>query len=206
VTGAENRANAKEPGIEASGAYLALKRWRLRAGFIFPLLCLLLGHPIWVMFWVGAAVILLGALLRIVSAGVIRKDEEVTETGPYAVCRNPLYLGTLLIQLGFALLSGSFILGIAGFLFFLWLYHLVITHEERWLVSRFGAGYLAYMRQVPRLVPKLTGWGRAIAGSGFTWRRLLEHRELPSTAAAIAGIAIFLLKYALGWNVPFSLW
>lgn len=198
-------AGTGEPGLK-QGIYLALARWRLRAGFIFPLLCLLVGHPQWVMFWVGAVLIVLGALLRLLSAGVIRKNEELTHSGTYALCRNPLYLGTLVIQLGFGLLSGSFVLSVLGFIFFLWLYHLVIAHEERWLLQHFGGAYLAYMRRVPRILPGLHGWRELVALRGFSWQRMLFNRELPSTAVALIGILIFLLKYALGWNLPFSLW
>ena len=145
-------------------------------------------------------------LLRLFSAGVIRKNDELTRSGPYALCRNPLYLGTLLIQVGFGLLSGSWLLAIVGLLFFLWLYHLVITYEERWLVHRFGKDYLDYMREVPRMTPRLAGWGQMVLKSGFSLERLRANRELGSALAAIIGILLFLLKYALGWNLPFNLW
>lgn len=201
----EEAAGPPEPRLK-QGADLALTIWRLRAGFIFPLLCLLLGPRVLPMLIAGAVVVLLGALLRVVSAGVIRKDRELARRGPYALCRNPLYLGTLVVQLGFGLLSGSFILTVLGFIFFLWLYHLVITHEERWLLGRFGKQYLAYMHEVPRLIPNLSAFAEVRTGSGFSWDRLLANRELPSTAAAAIGIVLFLLKYALEWSVPFSLW
>jgi len=188
------------------GAYLALLRLRLRAGLVYPLLCLLLGHWAPVMFGIGVVLVLLGMLLRLFSAGVIRKDDELGRSGPYALCRNPLYLGTLGILLGFGLISGSWLIAIVGFLFFFWLYHLVITHEERWLLSHFGGEYLEYMRAVPRLAPKLAGWAQMVVKPGFSLEQLRVNRELGSTVAAVVGVLLFLLKYALGWNLPFNLW
>jgi protein-S-isoprenylcysteine O-methyltransferase Ste14 len=69
--------------------------------------------------------------------------------GPFAWTRNPMYLGFLMLWLGWALWYGSVAVGIglvtlAAFLVF----H--VPHEERGLEARFGEAYLQYKSKVPR--------------------------------------------------------
>ena len=43
-----------------------------------------------------------GLWLRAYASGYVKKNQELTVTGPYAHTRNPLYLGSMLIAAGFA--------------------------------------------------------------------------------------------------------
>jgi LmbE family N-acetylglucosaminyl deacetylase/protein-S-isoprenylcysteine O-methyltransferase Ste14 len=77
----------------------------------------------------------------------------VTE-GVYSYCRNPMYLGYLMLFLGLAIITNSFfilILSTAGTGLFLLLY--IRLHEEKVLARRFGEGYLKYRAQTPFLIP-----------------------------------------------------
>ena len=82
--------------------------------------------------------VLPGLWLRGYSSGYVKKNRELTTTGPYAHTRNPLYLGSMLIAAGFAVI-----------------YIPVIASEERFLRAAFPQ-FDAYCRLVPRLVPRLT--------------------------------------------------
>ena len=77
--------------------------------------------------------------------GVIRK-------GVFSLVRHPVYLGELLIYLGFLCFSPSLAAGavFAGNCIFL---HFIARHEEKLLLARFGEEYSAYMREVPMWVP-----------------------------------------------------
>ncbi|MFA5393596.1 MAG: PIG-L family deacetylase [Candidatus Ratteibacteria bacterium] len=77
----------------------------------------------------------------------------VTE-GIYGYCRNPMYLGYLMLFLGLAIITSSFfilILSTTGTGLFLFLY--IRLHEEKILALRFGKEYLKYRSQTPFLMP-----------------------------------------------------
>jgi protein-S-isoprenylcysteine O-methyltransferase Ste14 len=80
---------------------------------------------------------------------------QFVATGPYRVVRNPMYVGGVLLLLGFGLLRGS-----PAILFFApawWLlFHLfVVFYEEPVLRRKFGAEYEDYGRRTPRWIPRL---------------------------------------------------
>lgn len=196
-----NSANLKQ------GAYLALTRLRIHSGGIIPLVLLILGKWNPVMFAIGAALIVLGQSLRLCSAGILRKNEELSRSGPYALCRNPLYLGTILIQLGFGLLSGSWALALLAFTWFSLVYAWVILLEEKWLIRLFGEPYRDYLRTTPRLLPTVSSLEKMFAGCAFSWKQVKVNRELKSAAASVIGALLFLIKYAFAlWSIPLSLW
>lgn len=72
--------------------------------------------------------------------------------GPYAVTRNPMYLGLALLFAGIALLAASpwLLLLLPGFV--LAMDRLVIAREEPYLEARFGEPYRAYLRSVRRWI------------------------------------------------------
>jgi protein-S-isoprenylcysteine O-methyltransferase Ste14 len=85
-------------------------------------------------------------------------ERFLVTAGPYALVRNPLYLGTLLISAGIALMSGSWII-IAIYLLVFWTgYILTILWEERRLTRQFSDQYREYFSKVPRLVPSFARW------------------------------------------------
>ena len=84
-----------------------------------------------------------------------RKGDCVVSSGPYSICRNPLYLGTFLITLAIAfyLQSATFAAGMAvTCLFYL---GVTVRDEERYLRERFGDTYVRYCEEVPRFLPRL---------------------------------------------------
>jgi hypothetical protein len=93
--------------------------------------------------------------LRAYASGYVRKNAELTTTGPYAYTRNPLYLGSMLIAFGFAGASGSWIIAIALVILFAAIYIPTIQSEEAYLRATFP-GFDAYARAVPRLLPRIT--------------------------------------------------
>ena len=99
-----------------------------------------------------------GAALRFWSTLHIggRKRVEVVEDGPYAMCRNPLYLGTLLNVSSAALFLESPLLLAGALLLALSYVALTIPAEERFLAAKLGEPYRDYCRRVPRLLPRLS--------------------------------------------------
>jgi len=84
-----------------------------------------------------------------------RKAKGVIDLGPYSVCRNPLYWGTLLVLLSQVLMfkSGIFAVGmILPILIYVWG---VVPAEEAYLTQKLGMPYAEYCRRVPRWWPQM---------------------------------------------------
>ena len=117
----------------------------------------------------GMPLILIGELIRINAvshAGGITRTMNVgapslCTSGLYSRTRNPLYLGNMIIYLGIVLIAGGesvFILEGVVFLYFTFQYMMIISLEEETLKELFGDEYITYMKNVPRLFPKVTPW------------------------------------------------
>jgi protein-S-isoprenylcysteine O-methyltransferase Ste14 len=151
------------------------------------------------------ALVLPGLWLRGYASGYVKKNRELTVTGPYAYTRNPLYLGSMLIAAGFAvaLLSWPFALVLAvGFAV---IYIPVIASEERFLRATFS-GFDDYCRRVPRIIPRLTparnGTKDSDAGS-FSIDLYLRHREYnAAVGAALLYLSLLFLRPVLEAIVP----
>ena len=87
------------------------RRIRVPLGFIFAVLYFWLARPTWRSMALGAIVIVPGLLIRALASGHVRKNEALATSGPYAYTRNPLYLGSLLMGVGFAVAARSWWVG-----------------------------------------------------------------------------------------------
>ena len=109
----------------------------------------------------GIGYILAGVLIRLWSNGYAIKNDKLTTSGPYAFVRNPLYLGTFLIAIGFVIVLKSeppFLEWIVGGVFLLalsFMYYRTINSEQGMLLSKFKDEYSDYCRRVPPMVPCL---------------------------------------------------
>ena len=161
-------------------------RSRTGLGFLGAFFLLATARPTPLLLIVAAGFALAGASIRFWASGTLLKDEVLARTGPYAMIRNPLYLGSILIAIGFAAANRNvWFVGPASF-FFGALYIRTIRKEERKLRSAFGEDFDAYRREVPALVP--IPWrfpGLESLGKGFSVRRALGNQE----GEAILGIA-----------------
>ena len=148
------------------------------------------------------ALVLPGLWLRGYAAGYVKKNRELTQTGPYAYTRNPLYLGSMLMAAGFAVALRSWPVALVLAVGFLVIYVPVIASEERFLRATF-ADFDAYCRQVPRLIPRLTAArapdGKAAsAGGSFSLELYRRHREYNALiGAALLYLCLLLLRPAL---------
>ncbi len=133
-----------------------------------------------------------GLWLRAYASGYVKKNEELTTSGPYAHTRNPLYLGSMLMAAGFAAALLSWPVALVLAIGFLIIYVPVIAGEERFLRATFS-GFDEYCRRVPRLLPRLTP-GRGTEGSSgrFSLALYLKHREYN----ALLGVILLYLSLA----------
>ncbi len=146
------------------------------------------------------ALVLPGLWLRGYASGYVKKNSELTQTGPYAYTRNPLYLGSMLIAAGFALALLSWPVA--------WCLPSALRpftsrsspREEQFLRATFP-DFDDYCRRVPRLIPRLSTKpppkGKSAPGTAaFSFSLYLKHREYN------AGIGAALLYLCLLWLRP----
>ena len=155
--------------------------------------------------WIGLVCIFVGALLRSWGAGHLVKSERLTVTGPYAWVRHPLYLGTLLVGVGFALMLGGWLsLAILG-AFLSWFLLGYFPRKERSESSRLeelhGSVFCDYRAAVPALIPRLHAWrpeqpGVRLGDSELRWSldRYSENNELGTLLGLLAGVACLGLR------------
>lgn len=171
------------------------RRVRVPLGFVFAAVFLWLARPGGLSMALSLLLVLPGLWLRGYAAGYVKKNAELTMTGPYAYTRNPLYLGSMLIAFGFAAASGRWQILVVLAVLFLAIYWPTILSEEEFLRGQF-AEFDAYAARVPRLLPRLTaarGPGVAAGGGRFSRERYLHHREynaLMGAAAIYAALAV----------------
>jgi len=107
----------------------------------------------------GMAFILLGQILRASSRGYKAEHSEnshsLIQGGPYALVRNPMYLGILFIGLGIVLALFNWWVVVIFLCVFIWRYLILIYKEEKKLLASFGQAYQDYQQRVPRLLPSL---------------------------------------------------
>lgn len=105
----------------------------------------------------GAALFLLGYALRIMARGYkseLNPDgKSLVTSGPYALTRNPMYLGTLLIGMGVILLLLKWWAGLIFLAVYLAIYLPQISKEEKKLRIFFGVEFRDYCRKTPRFFP-----------------------------------------------------
>jgi hypothetical protein len=135
-----------------------------------------------------------GLLLRGLASGHVQKDKQLTMSGPYAYTRNPLYLGSLLMAVGFAVAARSWwVVGVMLLLFGL-IYVPVIAAEERYLRQTFPE-YDEYARHVPRMLPRFTPYVRQ-QGS-YSSARYWKHREYQASIGCAVMLGILIAKLLL---------
>jgi protein-S-isoprenylcysteine O-methyltransferase Ste14 len=105
----------------------------------------------------GFLLVLAGTLWRLWASVFIagRKDAEVVRDGPYARCRHPLYLGSLVVGLGLGLATRSAVLSLAVPLLLALALAAAIRREERYLLERHGEAWRQYQTETPALWPRL---------------------------------------------------
>jgi len=156
-------------------SWARLARLRVPLGFAAGALSLWLARPTPLSMAAGLFVALPGELLRVWAAGHIRKGREITTSGPYRLVRHPLYLGSTIMGLGFAVAAAS-----------PWVALLVVAYlgvtlaaamrtEEASLDARFEGGYSDYRNgRAPR------------TERAFSWARVRSNREYRAVAGFVA--------------------
>src|SRR5712664_1871578 len=172
-----------------------MQRWRVPLGFACLALFLLLARPRPLTLLVGAIVALPGLALRAWASGHLRKNEALATSGPYAYTRNPLYLGSFVIGLGFTIAAGRLILGLVFAVLFLGIYVPVMRVETKTLDELFGKDYQDYAGAVPLFLPRVNAYRAGAAKAKFDPALYRRYREYQ----AANGLVVAWLLLAIKW-------
>lgn len=147
----------------------------------------------------GIGYILAGVLIRLWSNGYAIKNDKLTTSGPYAFVRNPLYLGTFLIAIGFVIVLKSdpvWIEWIVGGIFLLalsFMYYRTINGEQGMLLEKFKDAYSNYCKQVPAMIPTLVPYSKGEKWP-FSLQRLANSKEHKSVFWIFIILVVFHIK------------
>ena len=118
---------------------------------------------------IGLVFLILGEIIRLIGvayAGEITRTTKrlranfLVTNGPYAYVRNPIYLGNIMIYIGYGIISLALFpyLQIVAISWFIFQYHVIIHLEEEFLEDKYGEAYLAYKNKVNRYLPKIKSY------------------------------------------------
>lgn len=125
---------------------------------------------------VSIGFIVSGLLIRIWANGCAIKIEKLTTCGPYAFVRHPLYLGTMLLAVGFIIMLKIYSIGALFIIPMAIVYYHTIKKEEAMLETKFKEEYLTYKKKVPPIFPKIFPYHEGEKWS-FSLRRLMQSQE-----------------------------
>ncbi len=155
-------------------------------------LLVIFAKPTLPFFVAGLALVIPGELIRILAAGHLRKNQEVTTTGPYAYVKNPLYLGTLFIMIGYCLMARNLYLLIIGLaVFFFYYVPFKKQRESARLQERFGDVWTEYDWAVPDYLPRLSPYSKR-GQHPWRWEVFWDNSEHETA------IVVFLMIFLIG--------
>jgi len=119
------------------------------------------------LYWVGFAIAGFGMAIRLWASGHVKKNKELATDGPYAYVRHPLYVGNILLLLGFCIASQLW-WSIPVMLGFLWFYYpTAIAYEDLKLRQLFGQQWETWSANTRALLPRFRGRGFRFGGWSF---------------------------------------
>jgi hypothetical protein len=169
---------------------LLAKRLRIPLGFVLGIAYLALVRPTPQSLILGAAVALVGVLVRGWASGHIMKNDRLATSGPYAHTRNPLYFGSFLIAAGFAL-AAHWSLLLLVIAFFVLIYWPTMERERVNIRGRFPDAYAEYERNVPAFFPRPGPWrpAEAVQSSPFSFQLYMKHGEWKAALVYVLAVA-----------------
>ncbi len=189
--GAVSRPTGPLAWVHALANHRGLRKFWLRVRAVAVLLALGLSLPFlsWDWFWLGFGVALAGELVQLWCFANLDKNSAICAQGPYALVRNPMYLGRYLVVAVLLLLyRNPYVIVGMTVLYCVYVYNRVLR-EEAYLTGIFQDSYRAYCRQVNRFWPAL----RPLAGSRvltWQWRLLRQNHGLYNLLGQLAVFAL----------------
>lgn len=167
---------------------------RVPLGFLFAAVFLYFARPEFSTLIVGGVIAVVGVLIRAWASGHIRKNKTLAVSGPYAYTRNPLYLGSFILGIGFTAASGVWWLALLFIALFLGIYLPVMRVESDDLTELFGEEYKEYARRVPLFFPRPTAYKTASSAVKFDRELYMRYREYRAALGLVFALLILAVK------------
>jgi len=150
-----------------------------------------------VMDLLGVSLVITGHAIRAIVIGYVYIERggknkrvhasKLVQGGVFAHCRNPLYVGNILVYMGLILTYNAPLMYAVGLPFFLFAYYSIVNAEENFLRTKFGKEYVDYCARVPRFLLSLKGVTKTFACMEYDWKRTLR-KDYGSVYASTVGI------------------
>jgi len=155
-----------------------------------------------IMLLLGFLIVLIGQGVRFTTIGLvyivrggrnrrIYADGLVTE-GLFTHCRNPMYVGNILMILGMGILSNSYFYLLLMVPFFVFVYQAIVRAEENYLRGQYGNSFDEYCSHVNRWIPNFKGLGETLSGQKFDFKKMI-YKEYNTTFVWICGAILVTL-------------
>jgi protein-S-isoprenylcysteine O-methyltransferase Ste14 len=162
-------------------------------GFLCAAVFILFARPQPMTLLIGAGISIVGLLLRAWASGHIRKNSALATSGPYAHTRNPLYLGSFILGLGFTVGAGRWLLAILFGVLFLGIYLPVMRVESATMGQYFGQGFRDYSQAVPMFLPRLSAYNKD-RQTKFDPGLYMRYREYQAALGLLIAWGLLILK------------
>lgn len=175
-------------------------KYRSSIGFFCVIVLLFLSKPSPLSISIGFILMMAGVAFRAWAAGHIDKNRKLAREGPYALTRNPLYFGNLILGTGVAV-SGNNACAYSIFAFYyLFFFTFLILVEKKRMQGKFGSEYNEWAELTNLFFPKLKRSGSA----HFNISQYIGNREYRVFFFTLLVLAAFVLKYLFDIDFIFS--
>jgi hypothetical protein len=157
-----------------------LARYRVPLGFAIGAVALALARPSPASWRAGLVVAIAGEAIRVWASGHIEKGREITRSGPYHFFRHPLYLGSVVLGVGFLIAANDLLVGLLTGAYLAVVLTAAARAEEAHLDDKFDGAYATYRAGAMDVVSR-----------PFSWRRVVVNREYQAVAG-LAAVFLFL--------------
>ena len=158
-------------------------RRRVILGFVVAIVSFIFATPTWDSLVLGVPIAVVGEAIRVWASGHLVKGKEVTTSGPYALVRHPLYVGSSVMGLGFVIAASSWLVAAVVCCYLIVMIPVAVLLEEATLRASFGDVHARYVAGLS--VPMVRR---------FSVPRVFENREHHALAGFVAS---FVLLYLL---------
>ncbi len=151
---------------------------------------------------IGLGISILGQLIRFLTIGLVyiirggqnRKihAEGLVTTGIFSHCRNPLYVGNVLVGIGMGVASNSVLFFSVITPVIIFVYIAIISAEENFLRGKFGVAFDEYAKKVNRWIPDLRGIVKTFEAHEFAWKRVLLKEYNSTFTGTMLGLMLIL--------------
>lgn len=185
-----------------------IKKINLKLAFVFLIIIVLIylalktpNPPYFLPFFGGGLIlIIIGEIIRIWATGHLEKNKSLTTSGPYGYVKNPMYVGSFIIMLGFnAMAINPYIhyiiaIEVLGFLVYYVPYKRKI--EGTRLLEKFGEAYADYDKSVPDYIARrLTAYSGPNSDKHWSKEIFKENNELHVALSVLAGVIAVTLRF-----------